>query len=67
MSAAGLNKWSGIDHSQNGRDASQDYFQDYGPGRATEIKGKIKEVAGKVLGDAKLESEGEADQAAGKI
>ncbi len=36
-------------------------------GSATETKGKIKEVAGKVLGDAKLESEGKADQAAGKI
>jgi hypothetical protein len=33
MSAAGLHKWSGIDQSQNGRDASQDYFQDSGPGR----------------------------------
>ncbi len=30
------------------------------------IIGKIKEVAGKVLGDAKLESEGKADQVAGK-
>jgi uncharacterized protein YjbJ (UPF0337 family) len=28
---------------------------------------EIKEVAGKVLGDAKLESEGKADQAAGKV
>src|SRR5580704_2552661 len=36
-------------------------------GSAQEIKGKIKEVAGKVLGDAKLESEGKADQAAGKV
>jgi hypothetical protein len=33
MSAAGLHKWSGIDQSQIGRDASQDYFQDSGPGR----------------------------------
>ena len=33
MSAAGLHKWSGIDQSQSGRDASQDNFQDYGPGR----------------------------------
>jgi uncharacterized protein YjbJ (UPF0337 family) len=31
------------------------------------IVGKIKEVAGKVLGDAKLESEGKAGQAAGKV
>jgi uncharacterized protein YjbJ (UPF0337 family) len=36
-------------------------------GSAQGIKGKIKEVAGKVLGDAKLESEGKADQAAGKV
>jgi uncharacterized protein YjbJ (UPF0337 family) len=31
------------------------------------IIGKIKEVAGKVLGDAKLESEGKASQVAGKV
>ena len=36
-------------------------------GSAQEIKGKIKEVAGKVLGDAKVESEGKADQVAGKV
>ena len=36
-------------------------------GSAKEIKGKAKEVVGKVLGDAKLESEGKADRAAGKI
>jgi uncharacterized protein YjbJ (UPF0337 family) len=31
------------------------------------IIGKVKEVAGKVLGDAKLESEGKAEQVAGKV
>jgi uncharacterized protein YjbJ (UPF0337 family) len=36
-------------------------------GSAKGIIGKIKEVAGKVLGDAKLESEGKADKAAGKV
>jgi len=30
-------------------------------GSAKEIKGKTKEIAGKVLGDAKLESDGKAD------
>ena len=30
-------------------------------GSAKEIKGKTKEIAGKVLGDAKLESGGNAD------
>ena len=34
---------------------------------ATQAKGKIKEVAGKVPGDAKLKSEGKAEQAKGKI
>jgi uncharacterized protein YjbJ (UPF0337 family) len=36
-------------------------------GSAKEIKGRIKEVAGKVLGDAKLQSDGKAGQAAEKI
>ncbi len=36
-------------------------------GSAKEIKGKTKEIAGEVLGDAKLESDGKADRAAGKI
>jgi len=40
MSAAGLHKWSGIDQSQIGCDASQDYFQDYGPGRDLPSSGK---------------------------
>ncbi|PNG24339.1 CsbD family protein [Methylocella silvestris] len=35
-------------------------------GSAKQIKGKIKEVSGKILGDAKLESEGKAEQVAGK-
>ena len=36
-------------------------------GSAKGIIGKVKEVAGKVLGDAKLQSDGKADQAAGKV
>ena len=36
-------------------------------GSAKEIKGKTKEIAGAMLGDAKLESDGKADRAAGKI
>ena len=36
-------------------------------GSLAQAKGKIKEVAGKVTGDAKLEGEGKADQVAGKI
>jgi uncharacterized protein YjbJ (UPF0337 family) len=36
-------------------------------GAAKNIKGKVKEAAGKVTGDAKLKSEGKADQVAGKV
>ena len=36
-------------------------------GSAEQAKGKVKEVAGKVLGDSKLESEGKGDQVKGKV
>jgi uncharacterized protein YjbJ (UPF0337 family) len=36
-------------------------------GSAKQAKGAIKEVAGKVTGDAKLETEGRSDKAAGKV
>jgi uncharacterized protein YjbJ (UPF0337 family) len=36
-------------------------------GAAEQAKGKVKEVAGKVTGDSKLEGEGKADQVVGKI
>jgi uncharacterized protein YjbJ (UPF0337 family) len=36
-------------------------------GSFEQAKGKVKEVAGKATGDAKLEGEGKADQVAGKV
>lgn len=36
-------------------------------GRVEEAKGKIKEATGKVVGNEKLQGEGIADQAAGKV
>ena len=36
-------------------------------GSAQQAKGKVKEVAGKAIGDTKLETEGKADQAAGRV
>jgi uncharacterized protein YjbJ (UPF0337 family) len=36
-------------------------------GSARTIKGSIKQVVGKAVGDAKLESEGKADKMEGKI
>ena len=35
-------------------------------GAAEQVKGSIKEAAGKVTGDSKLQGEGKADKAAGK-
>jgi uncharacterized protein YjbJ (UPF0337 family) len=36
-------------------------------GSLEQAKGKIKEVAGKVTGDSKLETEGKVQQVAGKV
>jgi uncharacterized protein YjbJ (UPF0337 family) len=36
-------------------------------GSAEQAKGAVKEGAGKVLGDKKLETEGKADKVAGKV
>lgn len=36
-------------------------------GAAKEIKGSVKEALGKAVGDAKLQSDGKAERAAGKI
>ena len=36
-------------------------------GAARQMKGSIKEAAGKMTGDAKLKAEGRADKTAGKI
>jgi uncharacterized protein YjbJ (UPF0337 family) len=36
-------------------------------GSAKVVKGKIKEVVGKAVGDAKLEAEGKADKIEGKV
>jgi uncharacterized protein YjbJ (UPF0337 family) len=36
-------------------------------GIGKQAKGKVKEVAGKITGDAKLEGEGKAEKTAGKV
>jgi uncharacterized protein YjbJ (UPF0337 family) len=36
-------------------------------GSATNVGGKLKEGAGKLIGDEKLKLEGKADQATGKV
>ena len=36
-------------------------------GSAEQAKGTVKEVAGKILGDKKLETEGKAEKAVGQV
>jgi uncharacterized protein YjbJ (UPF0337 family) len=36
-------------------------------GAADQAKGTVKEVTGKIIGDAKLQTEGKADKAKGKV
>jgi uncharacterized protein YjbJ (UPF0337 family) len=36
-------------------------------GSAQNMKGKVKEAAGKAMGDEKMKQEGRADQVAGKV
>lgn len=36
-------------------------------GSVKQVKGAVKEAVGKVVGDAKLESEGKADRVEGKV
>jgi uncharacterized protein YjbJ (UPF0337 family) len=36
-------------------------------GAADQAKGSVKEVTGKIVGDAKLQAEGKADKAKGKV
>ncbi len=36
-------------------------------GSANQVKGAVKEAAGKLVGDAKLQAEGAADKAKGKV
>jgi len=38
-----------------------------GSGKSDEAKGRVKEAAGVLTGDKKLERKGKADQAAGKV
>lgn len=41
--------------------------KDQAQGAAKDMGGKVKEAAGKLTGNARLEAEGHMDQAAGKV
>lgn len=47
--------------------ASHVATEDKAAGKATEVKGKVKEGLGKATGDEELEAEGQVDQAKGDL
>jgi uncharacterized protein YjbJ (UPF0337 family) len=54
---------SGGEHETGARAMDKDRVE----GSLNQAKGKMKEAAGKLVGDDKLKSEGKADQVAGKV
>jgi len=55
-----------IDHDTH-EDANMGIDEDRTEGSAKQMGGKLKEGAGKLLGDEKMKSDGQADQAEGKL
>jgi uncharacterized protein YjbJ (UPF0337 family) len=57
-----------VDHSPMSNEAGEKIMdKDRIKGSAEQIKGGVKEVAGKILGDKKLEAEGQTEKAVGKV
>jgi uncharacterized protein YjbJ (UPF0337 family) len=54
-------------HTQQTNNEDMAMDKDRIKGSAEQAKGAVKEAAGKVLGDKKLETEGKTDKAAGKV
>ena len=55
------------DHDTHDDDATVGIDDDRTEGSAKQTGGKLKEGAGKLFGDEKMKSEGQADQAEGKF
>jgi uncharacterized protein YjbJ (UPF0337 family) len=53
----------GIGHQEKIMSINKDQIK----GRVTEAKGKIKEVAGKLVGNQKLEAKGKIEKTVGKV
>jgi uncharacterized protein YjbJ (UPF0337 family) len=61
-------RFTGVDHTiPNTHVRTVTMNKDRVEGSFEQAKGKAKEVAGKVTGDSKLETEGKAQQVGGKI
>ena len=67
LSAHEINGTSGSVKSRNNEGDTAMLDKDRIAGAAKQVKGSIKEAAGKTVGDAKLVAEGHADKTEGKI
>ena len=56
-----------LQHGNGDRPEEGPMDKDRIEGALNQAKGAVKETAGKLVGDAKLEAEGKADKAAGKV
>jgi uncharacterized protein YjbJ (UPF0337 family) len=58
--------WLGPDAAEAARTVEKGKI-DMARGRTDELKGRVKEAAGALTGDAKLKQEGQLDQTVGKV
>jgi len=56
-----------INHSRSGTSEDTAMDKDRVVGSAKQVKGTVKQVVGKAVGDAKLEAEGNADKIEGQV
>lgn len=56
-----------VNHNHSLEDIMKSGIRDKAQGVLHEMKGKVKEVAGKLTDNAKLEAEGKAEKVAGKV
>ena len=49
------------------KDLTQDGLENSAKGKATDLKGKVKDAVGGLTGDTSLQGEGKMDQAKGKV
>jgi uncharacterized protein YjbJ (UPF0337 family) len=58
--------WLGADAAEEARTVEKGEI-DMAGGKTDELKGRVKEAAGALTGDAKLKREGQLDQTVGKV
>ena len=59
--------WGEANHNHRLEDIMKSSTRDKAEGTLHEVKGKVKEVAGKITDNPKLEAEGTAEKIAGKV